>query len=175
MTKKIQWLADGQTKLPARSPLGYDFVERWLDRVGESHGRMLGELSYLFCDDEKILQVNREFLQHDYYTDIITFDYCRGKLLRGDMVISLDTVATNAEAVGASYARELLRVVVHGVLHLCGINDKGPGEREIMEAHEDAALALYDRMLAEQEREGEKENNDGDDTAGMEDGKEVER
>ncbi len=91
------------------------------------------------------------------------------------MVISLDTVATNAEAVGASYARELLRVVVHGVLHLCGINDKGPGEREIMEAHEDAALALYDRMLAEQEREGEKENNDGDDTAGMEDGKEVER
>lgn len=136
---------------------------------------MLGELSYLFCDDEKILQVNREFLQHDYYTDIITFDYCRGKLLRGDMVISLDTVATNAEAVGAAYARELLRVVVHGVLHLCGINDKGPGEREIMEAHEDAALALYDRMLAEQEREGKVENNDGDDTAGMEDGKEVER
>ena len=109
---------------------------------------MLGELSYLFCGDEKILQVNREFLRHDYYTDIITFDYCRGRLLRGDMVISLDTVATNADAVGAPYERELLRVIVHGLLHLCGINDKGPGEREIMEAHEDEALALYDEMQA---------------------------
>jgi rRNA maturation RNase YbeY len=103
-------------------------------------------LTYLFCDDEKILQVNREFLQHDYYTDIITFDYCRGKLLRGDLVISLDTVASNAQLVGAAYERELLRVIVHGVLHLCGINDKGPGEREIMEAHEDEALRLYDTM-----------------------------
>ncbi len=152
MAKKIQWLADGETRLPGfrnlPAPGTFDFLERWLGRVGESHGRMLGELSYLFCDDEKILQVNREFLQHDYYTDIITFDYCRGKLLRGDMVISLDTVATNAEAVGAPYERELLRVIVHGLLHLCGINDKGPGEREIMEAHEDAALALLDSMLA---------------------------
>jgi len=143
MTKKIQWLADGETRLPE---LDYDLLERWLERVGENHGRMLGELSYLFCDDEKILQVNREFLNHDYYTDIITFDYCRGKLLRGDMVISLDTVATNAETVGAVYQRELLRVIVHGVLHLCGINDKGAGEREIMEAHEDEALCLYDAM-----------------------------
>lgn len=90
--------------------------------------------------------MNREFLQHDYYTDIITFDYCRGRLLRGDMVISLDTVLTNSQAVGAPYGRELLRVIVHGVLHLCGINDKGPGEREIMEAHEDAALRLYDAL-----------------------------
>lgn len=145
MTKKIQWLADGETRLPE---LDYDLLERWLERVGENHGRMLGELSYLFCDDEKILQVNREFLNHDYYTDIITFDYCRGKLLRGDMVISLDTVATNAETVGAVYQRELLRVIVHGVLHLCGINDKGPGEREIMEAHEDEALCLYDAMYS---------------------------
>lgn len=146
MTKKIQWLADGDTPLPA---LDFDFLERWLNRVGENHGRLLGELSYLFCDDEKILRVNREFLQHDYYTDIITFDYCRGKLLRGDIVISLDTVATNAEAVGTTYGRELLRVIVHGVLHLCGINDKGPGEREVMEAHEDAALDLFDKMSKE--------------------------
>lgn len=154
MTKKIQWLADGATTLP---DLDFDFIERWLDRVGERHGRMLGELSYLFCDDEKILQVNREFLQHDYYTDIITFDYCRGKLLRGDMVISLDTVATNAESVGATYDRELLRVIVHGLLHLCGINDKGPGEREVMEAHEDEALSLLDRMKDEiKGKEGER-------------------
>jgi rRNA maturation RNase YbeY len=143
MAKKIQWLADGTTILPQ---LDQDFLESWLSRVGENHDRILGELTYLFCDDEKILQVNREFLQHDYYTDIITFDYCRGKLLRGDLVISLDTVASNAVAVGAEYERELLRVIVHGVLHLCGINDKGPGEREIMEAHEDEALRLYDTM-----------------------------
>lgn len=136
-------MTDGDTPMPK---LDFDFLESWLGRVGEEHGRMLGPLSYLFCDDEKILAVNRVFLNHDYYTDIITFDYCRGKLLRGDMVISLDTVRTNAAAVGAPYERELLRVIVHGLLHLCGINDKGPGEREIMEAHEDEALRLYDAM-----------------------------
>lgn len=147
MSAKIQWLVDGSTPMPA---LDFDFVGRWLDRVGENHSRIPGELSYLFCDDEKILAVNREFLQHDYYTDIITFDYCRGKLLRGDMVISLDTVRSNSELVGAPYERELLRVIVHGLLHLCGINDKGPGEREIMEAHEEAALSLYDEMIKEE-------------------------
>lgn len=140
---KIQWLTDGVAPMPG---LDFEFLEKWLGRVGEEHNRILGELSYLFCCDEKILEVNREFLQHDYYTDIITFDYCRGRLLRGDMVISLDTVLTNSLAVGAPYDRELLRVIVHGVLHLCGINDKGPGEREIMEAHEDAALRLYDAL-----------------------------
>lgn len=91
--------------------------------------------------------MNRQFLNHDYYTDIITFDNCLGSLLRGDMYISLDTVATNAEGLGADYTRELCRVIVHGVLHLCGINDKGPGEREIMEAHEDEALALLDSII----------------------------
>ena len=118
----------------------------WIKAVAASYGRKVGEIGYLFVNDEKILEVNREYLNHDYYTDIITFDYCRGKLLRGDMVISLDTVRSNSELVGAAYERELLRVIVHGVLHLCGINDKGPGEREIMEAHEDRALALLDAM-----------------------------
>lgn len=155
MAKKIQWLTDGAIQLPTFDSffgLDLNFVESWLDRVGESHGKLVGELSYLFCDDEKILEVNREFLQHDYYTDIITFDYCRGKLLRGDMVISLDTVSSNAELVGATYERELLRVIVHGLLHLCGINDKGPGEREIMESHEDAALAMLEVMLEEKRK-----------------------
>lgn len=147
MASEILWLTDGNVSLP---DLDFDLVGRWLDRVGESFGKIRGELSYLFCDDEKILAVNREFLSHDYYTDIITFDYCRGRLLRGDMVISLDTVASNADQVGAPYRRELLRVIVHGLLHLCGINDKGPGEREIMEAHENAALSLLDQMEAEQ-------------------------
>ena len=80
--------------------------------------------------------------QHDYYTDIITFDYSAGAVLAGDLYISLDTVRTNAEMLGKNYDDELHRVLVHGVLHLVGINDKGPGEREIMEAAEDAALAL---------------------------------
>ncbi|MDE5669536.1 MAG: rRNA maturation RNase YbeY [Duncaniella sp.] len=119
---------------------------RWVDEVARRHDRILGPLTYIFCDDEKIIEVNRQFLQHDYYTDIITFDYTRGRRISGDMFISLDTVATNAEAVGAEYATELRRVIVHGVLHLCGINDKGPGEREIMERHENEALALLEQM-----------------------------
>lgn len=123
-----------------------DLLARWLDAVAREHGRLLGNLTYIFCDDERIIEVNREFLQHDYYTDIITFDYSIGKLIRGDMFISLDTVATNAELVKVAYTTELHRVIAHGVLHLCGINDKGPGEREIMEAHENRALDLLEEM-----------------------------
>ena len=114
----------------------------WIRRVAATYGKRVGEVGYLFCDDEKILQVNREFLQHDYYTDIITFDYCEGDALNGDIVISLDTVRSNAEQLGKSYEQELYRVIIHGILHLCGQNDKGPGEREQMEAAEDRALAL---------------------------------
>lgn len=114
----------------------------WIKRVAAAHGKRVGEIGYLFCDDEKILEVNREFLQHDYYTDIITFDYCEDNLLNGDLVISLDTVRTNAEQQGTEYSEELHRVIIHGILHLCGINDKGPGEREIMETEENKALAL---------------------------------
>lgn len=123
--------------------LDWERVERWIVEVARRHGRRAGALTYIFCDDERILEVNRQFLNHDYYTDIITFDNTTGRLIRGDMFISLDTIATNAEAVGAKYDDELMRVIVHGVLHLCGINDKGPGEREIMEAHENEALALW--------------------------------
>lgn len=124
-------------------------VERWIEQVAKNHDRVLGPLTYVFCNDEKIIGVNREFLQHDYYTDIITFDYSRSRMVSGDMFISLDTVASNAAMVGCDYERELMRVVVHGVLHLCGINDKGPGEREIMEAHEDEALRLLDSINSE--------------------------
>lgn len=139
----IQWLTDAQTPMPE---IDMEKLERWVDEVARRHDRILGPLTYIFCDDEKIIEVNRQFLQHDYYTDIITFDYTRGRRISGDMFISLDTVATNAEAVGAEYATELRRVIVHGVLHLCGINDKGPGEREIMERHENEALALLEQM-----------------------------
>ena len=114
----------------------------WIRRVAASYGKTVGEVGYLFCNDEKILEVNREFLQHDYYTDIITFDYCEDDTLNGDIVISLDTVRSNAEQLGKDYNNELHRVIIHGILHLCGQNDKGPGEREQMEAAEDRALAL---------------------------------
>ena len=117
-------------------------VTEWIGRVAESHQRMVGDINYVFCNDEEILDVNRRYLQHDYYTDIITFDYGRGNVLSGDLYISLDTVRSNAELLGTPYDEELHRVLVHGVLHLVGINDKGPGERELMEAAEDAALAL---------------------------------
>ena len=118
----------------------------WIRKVAATHGRKVGEIGYMFVDDERILEVNREYLGHDYYTDIITFDYDEGEIINGDLVISVDTVRTNAAKYGKSYAEELHRVIIHGVLHLCGINDKGPGEREIMEAEEDKALALLRSM-----------------------------
>lgn len=139
---KFLWLSRN-VELPN---LNYPLIEKWIEAVAASHGRIVGTLSYMFCDDAEILRVNVEFLQHDYYTDIITFDNCRGKLLRGDMVISLDTVASNAELQDAIYTDELLRVIIHGVLHLCGIDDKGPGEREIMERNENEALALLQQL-----------------------------
>ena len=115
---------------------------QWIKAVAASYGKKVGEIGYLFCNDEHILEVNREYLGHDYYTDIITFDYCEGHVLSGDLVISLDTVRSNAELFQKTYEEELHRVIIHGVLHLCGINDKGPGEREIMEAAENRALTL---------------------------------
>lgn len=117
-------------------------VSAWIKKVVELHGKKVGDLSYLFCSDDHILEVNKEYLQHDYYTDIITFDYTEGDVISGDMVISVDTIATNAEKFNTSFESEFFRVVIHGVLHLCGINDKGPGEREIMEKHEDEALEV---------------------------------
>ena len=116
----------------------------WIRKVAESYDKRVGEIGYMFVDDEKILEVNNEYLGHDYYTDIITFDYCEGNILNGDLFISLDTVFTNADKYGRPYDEELHRVIIHGILHLCGINDKGPGERAIMEAAEDKALAMRD-------------------------------
>lgn len=118
----------------------------WIKAVVDSYKRRLGDIGYMFVDDEKILEVNREYLGHDYYTDVITFDYDEDDVVSGDIVISLDTVRSNAELFGKEYDDELHRVIIHGILHLCGINDKGPGEREIMEAAENKALALLKEM-----------------------------
>lgn len=123
----------------------------WVRAVAASYGKRVGEVAYVFCNDEKILEVNRQYLKHDYYTDIITFDYCEGDLLSGDLFISLDTVRSNAELFGKTYEEELHRVIIHGILHLVGINDKGPGEREIMEAAENKALALLSQMRKKEE------------------------
>ena len=117
-------------------------VTKWIRTVAEAHGKRVGDIGYMFVNDDEILRVNNEYLGQDYYTYIITFDYCEGDLLNGDIVISLDTVRSNAEQFGKNFDNELHRVIIHGILHLCGINDKGPGEREIMEKEEDKALEL---------------------------------
>lgn len=116
----------------------------WIKRVAALHGKTVGDIAYIFCSDEKILDVNRMYLQHDYYTDIITFDYSEDDMISGDLFISLDTVRTNAEKFAVAYDSELYRVIIHGVLHLCGIDDKAPGARTVMERYENEALQLLD-------------------------------
>lgn len=140
----INWLTEN-VEFP--SSVNKQRMERWLDLVAKAHDKVAGPLTYIFTDDPGILRVNREFLQHDYFTDIITFDYSKRRMVSGDIYISLDTVASNAADLGLDPVTELHRVIAHGLLHLCGINDKGPGEREIMEQHEDAALRLLEQTL----------------------------
>ena len=123
----------------------------WIRQVAARHGFTVGDVAYIFCDDERILDVNRQYLQHDYYTDIITFDYTEDRRIAGDIFISLDTVRSNAEQFHTTYEQELHRVIIHGILHLCGINDKGPGERAVMERHENEALALIESRVKGQE------------------------
>lgn len=119
-------------------------VRAWITAVAASYdGRKVGNLNYIFCNDDRILEVNKEFLGHDYYTDIITFDYSEPGVVSGDMYISLDTVESNSFKFHTSMDKELLRVVIHGVLHLCGINDKRRGERAVMEAAEERALDMW--------------------------------
>ena len=114
----------------------------WIKAVAQSYGKKVGEVGYMFVNDEKILEINNEYLGHDYYTDVITFDYDEDDVVNGDIVISLVTVRTNAELFDKAFEDELYRVIIHGILHLCGLNDKGPGEREIMEKAENKALEM---------------------------------
>lgn len=141
----ISYHADG-VKMP---PIRRRDTSTWIKTVAATYGKKIGSIAYIFCNDDKILEVNKQYLQHDYYTDIITFDYCEDELLMGhkdtlsgDLFISLDTVRSNAIQQGTTYEEELHRVIIHGVLHLIGINDKGPGEREIMETAENKALEM---------------------------------
>ena len=121
--------------------LDYPQVERWIRAVAAQYGYAVGDLNYIFCDDEKILAVNLEFLQHDYYTDIITFDYTTRTRVNGDIYISLDTVASNAEQVCAPFLQELHRIIIHGLLHLTGQADKTPETTAQMTAKEEDALS----------------------------------
>ncbi len=123
-------------------------TNRWIKAVAEKYGKKVGEVAYIFCDDEKILEVNRQYLQHDYYTDIITFDYCEGNILNGDIFISLDTVRSNTEEFGTTYENELHRVLIHGILHLCGQEDKSDKARKEMTRKENDALAMLNEMNA---------------------------
>ena len=119
-------------------------ITSWIKKVAESYEKKTGDIAYIFCSDAKILEVNKQYLKHDYYTDIITFDYDNNNIISGDLFISLDTVKSNADMFNTTYEKELHRVIIHGILHLVGINDKGPGEREIMEAAENKALSLIE-------------------------------
>lgn len=127
------------TKLP---PIKKRIVQHWIKTVAGNYRKKTGDIAYIFCSDERILEVNKEYLQHDYYTDIITFDYTEKDVISGDIFISVDTVKSNSETFNTPYMEELHRTIIHGILHLCGIDDKAPGEREIMELNENKALEV---------------------------------
>ena len=114
----------------------------WIKTVADKYDKKIGEIAYIFCDDAKILEVNKTYLQHDYFTDIITFDYCEGVVLNGDIFISLDTVRTNAQEFGVTFENELHRILIHGILHLCGQEDKTPEARLEMTRKENEALQM---------------------------------
>lgn len=115
-------------------------ITRWIKNRAELYGKRVGDISYIFCSDDEIIRINREYLDHDYYTDIITFDYTEKNVISGDLFISLETVQSNAEKYKSGYEEELFRVIIHGVLHLCGLKDKQPKEKEMMRKAENEAL-----------------------------------
>lgn len=117
-------------------------TSKWLKTVAEAEGKQIGEVGVIFCSDPYLLDINRKYLGHDYYTDIITFDYCEGDLLSGDLFISIDTVRDNAAFYGTTFENELHRVIVHGVLHLMGYDDHSDADTAAMRAAENRALAL---------------------------------
>jgi rRNA maturation RNase YbeY len=118
-------------------------IGKWIRSVAAEYGFSVGNINYIFCSDERELEVNRQFLGHDYYTDVITFDYSTPTTLNGDIFISLDTVRSNAEMVSTTFDHELLRILIHGVLHLTGQGDKTPETKVQMTQKEESALAKW--------------------------------
>lgn len=119
---------------------------KWLRLVAESEIRRIGNINIIFCSDDYILDINQRFLSHDYFTDIITFDYCEGEFLSGDLFISVDSVRENAAEYGEDFKRELSRVIVHGILHLIGYDDHSEEEQKEMRAKEDYYLSLLELL-----------------------------
>ena len=118
-------------------------VSAWVQQVAKDYGKVVGDVNYIFVDDETMLDINHRFIGHDYYTDHIGFDYSQGNALSGDIYISLDTVRTNAELFEVTQDEELHRIIIHGLLHLCGFRDKTSEEREQMQQAEDKALEIW--------------------------------
>lgn len=128
------------TEMPA---LDERKIGKWIRSVAAEYGFSVGKINYILCSDERELEVNRQFLGHDYYTDVITFDYSTPTTLNGDIFISLDTVRSNAEMVSTTFDHELLRILIHGVLHLTGQGDKTPETKAQMTQKEESALAKW--------------------------------
>ena len=127
-------------------------VQKWIAEVVKRRDRQVGNINYLFCDDAYLLQVNRQYLDHDTYTDIITFDYVAGGLISGDIMISVERVGDNAEKFGVAFVDELHRVIIHGVLHLLGQGDKSDSEAREMRRQEEAALGLWNDLFHEEHK-----------------------
>ena len=138
----IEYIAEN-VKMPA---LQKQRINRWIKEIADGYGKKTGDIAYVFCDDQKILEVNNQYLEHDYYTDIITFDYTTGNTISGDIFISLDTVKSNADEYGADFETELHRILIHGILHLCGNDDKSPELRADMTNKENKALGQLKLM-----------------------------
>ncbi len=117
-------------------------ITSWIKSIAKKYNKETGEISYLFCDDEKILEVNKEYLKHDFYTDIITFDYSEGNIISGDIIISLQTVESNSQMYKTNFTEELHRVIIHGILHLSGLDDSSEEEEKAMRDAENNALEM---------------------------------
>ena len=117
-------------------------LANWIESIAKLYNKEIGEISYLFCDDEKILEVNQQYLNHDFYTDIITFDYSEENMISGDIIISLQTVESNSQMYNTSFLEELHRVIIHGILHLSGLNDSTEEEEKVMRDAESNALKI---------------------------------
>ena len=120
-------------------------LAEWAENIIISEQKKPGKISYIFCDDEHLLEINRTYLDHDYYTDIITFDYVKGKTIAGDIFVSLQRISDKAVTLSSDIENELLRVVAHGILHLCGFKDKTEEEIKEMRAKEDFYLNTYSK------------------------------
>ena len=121
-------------------------IKNWITAIIKDEGKKVGDIAYIFCDDEQILETNISYLDHNTYTDIITFDYVEGNVISGDILISIDRVKENAELFNCTFEQELHRVIIHGILHLLGVGDKSEEEAQMMRRREEEALVKWDTV-----------------------------